>query len=240
MRIWDIPPAQLCRKHLLGEHRELHGLWNILTKHGGVGGYSRHPETLRWVGKSRALYNRHEALVKEFARRGYQHHTPLDKRLATGSAIQRQYIHTLQEQKRLLYTKQCECFQRVNTKRMIKKETRNPVDAYIAAFPRDVQVILNKVRATVRAAAPKATEGMGYGIPAFMQNGPLAYFAGFKKHIGFYPVPTGMAAFKKELSVYKTGKGSVQFPLDQPIPYALIKKIVRFRVRENMAKKKRK
>jgi len=73
MRIWDVRPHRLCRKHLLAEHRELHGLWNILTVHGLKGGYSRHPETLRWIGKTLALYVRHELLVREFARRGYSH-----------------------------------------------------------------------------------------------------------------------------------------------------------------------
>lgn len=109
MRVWDIHPKCLCRKHLLAEHRELHGLWNILTKHGGKGGYSRHPETLRWVGKTRALYNRHEALVKEFENRGYKHHTPLDKKLAKGKARQDVFINTLKEQKILLKNKPCEC-----------------------------------------------------------------------------------------------------------------------------------
>jgi len=110
MRVWDINTKCLCRKHLLAEHRELHGLWNILTKHKGKGGYSRHPETLRWVGKTRALYNRHEALVKEFERRGYKHHTPLDKKLAKGSTKQSVFINTLKEQKSLLKNKSCECF----------------------------------------------------------------------------------------------------------------------------------
>ncbi len=109
MRVWDIHPKCLCRKHLLAEHRELHGLWNILTKHGGKGGYSRHPETLRWVGKTRALYNRHEALVKEFEKRGYKHHTPLNKKLAKGSDKQSVFIDTLKEQKILLKNKLCEC-----------------------------------------------------------------------------------------------------------------------------------
>jgi hypothetical protein len=109
MRVWDVNPKLLCRKHLLGEHRELHGLWNILTKHKGRGGYSRHPETLRWVGKQKALYLRHEALVKEFARRGYAHHSPLDKRYARGSGIQRTFIDSLAEQKRILAKKPCDC-----------------------------------------------------------------------------------------------------------------------------------
>ena len=109
MRVWDIHPKCLCRKHLLAEHRELHGLWNILTKHGGKGGYSRHPETLRWVGNTRDLYNRHEALVKEFEKRGYKHHTPLNKKLAKGSDKQSVFIDTLKEQKILLKNKLCEC-----------------------------------------------------------------------------------------------------------------------------------
>ena len=109
MRVWDLHPKHLCRKHLLAEHRELHGLWNILTKHKGKGGYSRHPETLRWAGKQKALYNRHEILVKEYLRRGYKHHTPLDKRFATGSGIQRVFINTKREQKNILNKKLCEC-----------------------------------------------------------------------------------------------------------------------------------
>lgn len=109
MRVWDIHPKHLCRKHLLAEHRELHGLWNILTKHNGKGGYSRHPETLRWAGKRKALFGRHEALVKEFFNRGYQHHTPLDKKLATGSGSQRVFINTVSEQKVILKQKPCDC-----------------------------------------------------------------------------------------------------------------------------------
>jgi len=109
MRIWDVHPKYLCRKHLLAEHRELHGLWNILTKHNGSGGYSRHPETLRWVGKEKALYLRHEDLVIEFLNRGYKHHTPLDKHLAVGSSKQTAFINTLEEQKVILNNKKCEC-----------------------------------------------------------------------------------------------------------------------------------
>lgn len=109
MRVWDIHPKHLCWKHLLAEHRELHGLWNILTKHKGKGGYSRHPETLRWMGKQKALYNRHEALVKEFLRRGYTHYTALDKHLATGSRSQRIFINTIKEQRVILRQKPCEC-----------------------------------------------------------------------------------------------------------------------------------
>ena len=109
MRVWDIHPKHLCRKHLLAEHRELHGLWNILTKHAGKGGYSHHPETLRWVGKQKALYLRHEALIEEFNRRGYNHQTPLDKKFATGSGNQSVFINTANEQKVILSEKPCEC-----------------------------------------------------------------------------------------------------------------------------------
>lgn len=110
MRVWDIPPKHLCRKHLLGEHRELHGLWNILTKHKGVGGYSRHPETLRWVGKTKALFLRHEELVKEMKKRGYKHLSPLDKKLAKGKSKQDVYIDSLAKQKIILKNKPCDCF----------------------------------------------------------------------------------------------------------------------------------
>ncbi len=109
MRVWDVHPKHLCRKHLLAEHRELHGLWNILTKHKGKGGYSRHPETLRWVGKQKALYERHKRLVLEFTRRGYQHHSPLDKKYATGKGGQKTFINTVAEQKKILKQKSCEC-----------------------------------------------------------------------------------------------------------------------------------
>lgn len=112
MRIWDVHPKFLCRKHLLGEHRELHGLWNILTKHKGKGGYSHHPETLRWVGKQRALYVRHEALVMEFMNRGYRHHTPLDRRFASGVHEQKVFINTIKEQRKLLKDKPCGCLHR--------------------------------------------------------------------------------------------------------------------------------
>ncbi len=110
MRVWDIEPKYLCRQHLLGEHRELHGLWNILTKHNGKGGYSNHPETKRWIGKLKALFNRHEGLVDEMKDRGYNHHSSLDERLATGKDTQDFYINTAQEQKNILESKPCDCF----------------------------------------------------------------------------------------------------------------------------------
>jgi len=114
-------------------------------------------------------------------------------------------------------------------------------DEYIASFPDDIQLILNKVRATIRQAAPDAEESIGYGMPAYKLKGrPLVYFAGYKGHIGFYATPSGHTEFAKELSKYKQGKGSVQFPLDQPMPYDLIAQIVEFRVVENLEKGKKK
>lgn len=107
MRIWDLHPSILCRSHLLGEHRELHALWTILTQ--GKKGYSRHPETLRWIGKLKALYLRHEDLVKELSARGYNHHTPLDEKLADGEAIQDELLSTVEEQKSILMKKGCGC-----------------------------------------------------------------------------------------------------------------------------------
>ncbi len=110
------------------------------------------------------------------------------------------------------------------------------IDEYIAGFPPDVQAILQKIRATIHKAAPQAEEAIKYQMPTFVLHGNLVHFAAFKSHIGFYPVPTGIEAFKQELAPYAGGKGSVQFPLDQPIPYKLISKIVKFRAKENLAK----
>ena len=108
------------------------------------------------------------------------------------------------------------------------------IDEYIAGFPNDVQEILEKIRMTIRKAAPDAEETIKYQIPTFTLKGNLLSFAAYKKHIGFYPVPTGIEAFKNELSVYEGGKGSVKFPLDKPIPFDLISKIVKFRVKEHL------
>jgi uncharacterized protein YdhG (YjbR/CyaY superfamily) len=110
------------------------------------------------------------------------------------------------------------------------------IDEYIATFPKEIQKILEEIRATIKAAAPDAEEKISYQMPTFTLNGNLAHFAAFKKHIGFYPTPTGIEKFKKELSAYEGAKGSVQFPLDKPIPYDLISKIVKFRAKENLAK----
>ncbi len=110
------------------------------------------------------------------------------------------------------------------------------VDSYIQSFPPDTQKILQKIRTTIRENAPGAEESISYGMPAYKLNKkPLVYFAAFTNHIGFYATPTGHETFAKELSVYKQGKGSVQFPIVQPMPINLIKKIVQFRVKENNA-----
>jgi uncharacterized protein YdhG (YjbR/CyaY superfamily) len=116
------------------------------------------------------------------------------------------------------------------------------VDDYIASFSKDVQELLQEVRATIKQVAPEVEETISYAIPTFKLHGNLVHYAAFKNHIGFYPIPSGLEAFKEELSKYKGGKGSVQFPLDKPMPLDLIRKIVKFRVKENeekVLKKKR-
>lgn len=107
MRIWDIDPSKLCRQHLLGEHRELHAMWTILTEK--KKGYSLHPETLRWNGKLKAMYHRHEKLVIELNKRGYSHKSPLDKRKATGKLIQDEFVNSICEQIDILKLKKCNC-----------------------------------------------------------------------------------------------------------------------------------
>jgi len=117
------------------------------------------------------------------------------------------------------------------------KSTFKNVDDYIKAFPKNVQKILEQVRATIKEKAPDAVESISYGMPGYKTKGkPLVYFAGYEKHIGFYATPTGHEKFAAELSKYKQGKGSVQFPLDKPIPFDLIARIVDFRVQENAAR----
>ena len=110
----------------------------------------------------------------------------------------------------------------------------NNIDEYIATFPTDIQEILEQVRATVKKAAPEAKEAIKYAMPTFILNGNLVHFAAFKNHIGLYPTSGGIEAFQKELSVYKTAKGSIQFPLQQPMPLDLIIKIVQYRVKEKV------
>ncbi len=118
------------------------------------------------------------------------------------------------------------------------------IDEYIADFPPDVQGVLQKIRLTIRKAAPDAEETIKYQIPTFTLKGNLVHFAAWKKHIGFYPTSSGTEKFKKELSAYEGAKGSVKFPLDRPIPFTLIGRIVKFRAKENLdraaAKEKKK
>lgn len=112
-------------------------------------------------------------------------------------------------------------------------------DSYIAGFPQDTQRLLNEVRRTIREAAPEAQEKISYGIPTFTLGRNLVHFAAYDHHIGFYPGASGIKAFQEELSVYKTAKGSVQFPLNRPLPHSLITKMVTYRVKENKAKAKK-
>ena len=113
---------------------------------------------------------------------------------------------------------------------------RGRIDDYISGFPAGTQKALRQMRKAIKAAAPGAEETIKYGVPTFVLNGNLVHFAGFKNHIGFYPAPSGIAKFKNELSKYKSAKGSVQFPLDEPMPLALVTRIVKFRVGEARAK----
>ena len=119
-----------------------------------------------------------------------------------------------------------------------KQQNSKTVDQYISSFPPEVQNILRKIRTAVRRAAPGAEETISYRIPSYTLQGKLIYFAAFKKHIGFYPRVTGIAKFKRELSAYEGAKGSVKFPLNKPVPLALISRIVKFRVKENLTRAK--
>ena len=117
----------------------------------------------------------------------------------------------------------------------IKITAPKNTDDYIRQFPEKQQAALEQIRKAIKAAAPAAAEVISYQMPAYKQNGMLVYFAGYENHVGFYPTPSGIEAFKKELAVYKGAKGSVQFPIDQALPLGLIKKIVEFRIKENAA-----
>jgi len=114
------------------------------------------------------------------------------------------------------------------------------IDEYITSFPDDVQVLLQKIRNAIHEAAPEATEAIKYGIPTFILNGNLVHFGGYKNHIGFYPAPMGIEAFKEETSQYEAGKGTLQFALDKPLPLDLVERIVKFRVIKNSEKAKSK
>ncbi|AUD05172.1 iron chaperone [Spirosoma pollinicola] len=118
----------------------------------------------------------------------------------------------------------------------MEKSSVTTIDAYITAFPPEIQILLEHMRQTVRTAAPDAEEAISYGMPTLKLKGNLVHFAAFKNHIGFYPAPQGLDAFKEELSGYKGAKGSVQFPLNEPLPLELIAKITKYRVEQNLAK----
>jgi uncharacterized protein YdhG (YjbR/CyaY superfamily) len=113
------------------------------------------------------------------------------------------------------------------------KITYNTIDEYILQFPPEVQEILKNLRKVIKESAPEAKEKISWGMPTYVLHGNLVHFAAHKRHIGFYPAPSGIDTFKQELAQYKTSKGAVQFPMDKPIPYELIKRIVKFRVAEN-------
>lgn len=113
---------------------------------------------------------------------------------------------------------------------------KNVIDIFIDGFPNETQIILKQLRSIIRKAAPNAEETICYGIPTFTFHGNLVHFSAFKNHIGFYPTPSGILAFKKELTIYKSAKGSIQFPIDKPLPLDLITRIVKLRVKENLKK----
>lgn len=118
----------------------------------------------------------------------------------------------------------------------MKRHPPADIDEYISAFPADVQKKLRKIRVTIKKAAPRAKESISYSIPAFKQDGVLVYFAAFKNHISVYPAPRGAQEFRKEMAAYEGGKGTVQFPLDKPIPFELVTRIVKFRLKQNLEK----
>jgi len=122
----------------------------------------------------------------------------------------------------------------------IKAKQPGNIDGYIAGFAGEIRKKLEEMRMIVKKAAPGAEETINYGVPTLILSGNLVHFGGFKNHIGFYPAPSGIEAFKKELSVYEGAKGSVKFPVDKPLPAALITKIVKFRIKENLEKAKQK
>ena len=119
-----------------------------------------------------------------------------------------------------------------------KNDQASTVDMYISNFPKDIQLRLEQIRATIMKAAPKAEEGISYQMPAYKYKGPLAYFAGYKNHIGFYPMPDVLKEFKNEISVYKNAKGSVQFPHNEKLPLSLVTKMIKFRMKLNDADQK--
>jgi uncharacterized protein YdhG (YjbR/CyaY superfamily) len=122
---------------------------------------------------------------------------------------------------------------------MMQRTRFNTIDEYIDTFPKSIQDVLQELRRTIRKAAPEAEEAISYQIPTFRLSGNLVHFAAFKNHIGFFPTSSGIRAFKKELSGYELSKGTVRFPMDKPLPLSLVSRIVKFRVKENLAKVKK-
>jgi uncharacterized protein YdhG (YjbR/CyaY superfamily) len=120
----------------------------------------------------------------------------------------------------------------------MERRNMNPIDEYIETFEPEIQKTLHKIRNLIKAEVPEATEKISYGMPTFYLNGNLVHFAAFKDHYGFFPSPSGIDAFEKDLAQYRTGKGTLRFPFDQPVPWDLIKKILEFRVKENTNKLK--
>jgi uncharacterized protein YdhG (YjbR/CyaY superfamily) len=118
----------------------------------------------------------------------------------------------------------------------VQKTELKTINQYLKLFPKDTQAKLIELRLAIKKSAPQAQEKISYQMPTFYLNGNLVHFAAYKNHIGFYPTPSGIKAFKKELTKYKTSKGAVQFPLDKKLPLSLIKKIVKYRVKENLKK----
>lgn len=114
------------------------------------------------------------------------------------------------------------------------------IDAYIADYPENLQELLQIMRETIHKAAPEATEAIKYGIPTFILNGNLVHFGSYKNHIGFYPAPRGIEAFKEETAQYEGGKGTLKFPIDKPLPLDLVSRIVKFRVQDNLERKRKK
>jgi len=131
-------------------------------------------------------------------------------------------------------------YERTGVVRIMSQRRRfNTIDEYIGTFPKGIQDVLQELRQAVRKAAPEAEEAISYQIPTFRLNGNLVHFAAFKNHIGFFPTSSGIRAFKKELSGYELSKGTVRFPLDKPLPLSLVSRIVKFRVKENLARVKK-
>ena len=157
--------------------------------------------------------------------------------MGSNPGLSEAFLHLVSPTRTLLPNTGADVFKFLSGEMMSSKQTTpQSIDEYIASFPPDIQAILHKIRLTIRTAAPQAEETMKYQMPTFTLKGNLVYFAVYKKHIGVYPVPAGTEKFQKELAPYRGAKSAVRFPLDQPIPFNLISQIVKFRVKENLAR----